>query len=91
MISVTSLAEFDEFRLVPEDYMLVGARSGRKFRMGDKVRIKVISANLAKRQLDYEWVLATSSEDPMEAEHKQKKILHEAAHRPKHQKTKKKK
>jgi ribonuclease R len=35
----------------------VGKRSGRKFRMGDKITIKVISANLAKRQLDYEWVL----------------------------------
>ncbi len=89
MISVTSLAEFDEFRLVQEDYMLVGARSGRKFRMGDKVRIKVISANLAKRQLDYEWVLATSSDEPM-VEHKPKKIIHEAAHRPKQQKHKKK-
>jgi ribonuclease R len=27
--------------------------------MGDKVRIKVISANLARRQLDYEWVLTS--------------------------------
>ena len=26
--------------------------------MGDKVTIKVMSANLAKRQLDYEWVIA---------------------------------
>jgi ribonuclease R len=25
--------------------------------MGDKVRIKLIAANMAKRQLDYEWVL----------------------------------
>jgi ribonuclease R len=33
-------------------------RSGRKFRMGDKVWIKVIAANLTKRQLDYEWVVA---------------------------------
>ena len=33
-------------------------RSGRKFRMGDKVRIKVIAANLDKRQLDYEWVFS---------------------------------
>ena len=57
MVSVTSLAEYDEFRLVQEEYMLVGHRSGRKFRMGDKVRIKVIAANLEKRQLDYEWVL----------------------------------
>jgi ribonuclease R len=24
--------------------------------MGDKVKIKVIAANLTKRQLDYEWI-----------------------------------
>jgi ribonuclease R len=63
MVSVTSLAEYDEFRLVQEDYMLVGARSGRKFRMGDKVRIKVIAASLDKRQLDYEWILTPASEE----------------------------
>ncbi|MDQ3844364.1 MAG: ribonuclease R, partial [Bacteroidota bacterium] len=56
------LAEYDEFRLVQEDYMLVGARSGRTFRMGDRVRIKVVAANLTKRQLDYEWVLSTTEE-----------------------------
>ena len=44
--------------------MLVGHRSGRKFRMGDRVKIKVISANLEKRQLDYEWVLTPIVDDP---------------------------
>ena len=33
-----------------------GMRTGQKFRMGDAVRIKVVAANLSKRQLDYEWV-----------------------------------
>jgi ribonuclease R len=68
MVSVTSLAEYDEFRMVDTDYSLVGHRSGRKFRMGDRVRIKVISANLAKRQLDYEWVLTPGLEETKEAE-----------------------
>jgi ribonuclease R len=54
---VNSLLEYDEFRLVESDYCLVGQRSGKKFRMGDKVWIKVIAANLTKRQLDYEWVM----------------------------------
>jgi ribonuclease R len=62
MVSIASLAEYDEFRLIAEDYCLVGARSGRKFRMGDRVRIQVIAANLDKRQLDYEWVLTPPSE-----------------------------
>lgn len=58
LVSVNSLLEYDEFRHVETDYCLVGQRSGRKFRMGDKVWIKVVAANLTKRQLDYEWVVA---------------------------------
>ncbi|MFI5124616.1 MAG: ribonuclease R [Chitinophagales bacterium] len=61
LVSINSLMEYDDFRHVEADYALVGRRSGRSFRMGDKVRIKVISANMAKRQLDYEWVLSSSS------------------------------
>jgi ribonuclease R len=58
LVSVNSLLEYDEFRHVESDYCLAGQRSGKKFRMGDKVWIKVVAANLAKRQLDYEWVVA---------------------------------
>ena len=57
LVSINSLTDYDDFRHIETDYALVGKRSGRQFRMGDKVTIKVISANLAKRQLDYEWVL----------------------------------
>lgn len=60
LVSINSLLEYDDFRMVEGDYSLAGARSGRKFRMGDKIRIKVIAANLSKRQLDYEWVLTTA-------------------------------
>lgn len=56
LVSVRDLSEYDDFRLDEADYALVGGRTKRKFRMGDKVRIKVIAANLTKRQLDYEWV-----------------------------------
>lgn len=66
LVSLNSLLEYDEFRLIETDYCLVGARSGRKFRMGDKVRIKVVAANLTKRQLDYEWVLSPMTETPVE-------------------------
>jgi ribonuclease R len=57
LVSLNSLLEYDEFRHVETDYCLVGQRSGKKFRMGDKVMIKVVAANLTKRQLDYEWVI----------------------------------
>jgi ribonuclease R len=56
MVTVRDLSEYDDFRLDEADYALVGLRTGQKFRMGDLVRIKVVAANLSKRQLDYEWV-----------------------------------
>ncbi len=59
LVSIHSLFEYDDFRHVESDYCLVGSRSGKKFRMGDKVWIKVVAANLTKRQLDYEWVITT--------------------------------
>jgi len=63
LVSVRDLSEYDDFRLDATDYALVGLRSGRKFRMGDRVTIKVVSANLAKRQLDYEWVIKPEGDD----------------------------
>jgi ribonuclease R len=60
LVSVAGLSDYDDFRHVESDYCLAGSRSGRIFRMGDKVRIKVVAASLEKRQLDYEWVLAAS-------------------------------
>jgi ribonuclease R len=63
LVSLNSLLDFDDFRHVETDYCLVGHRSGKKFRMGDKVTIKVIAANLEKRQLDYEWVVVTAEKE----------------------------
>jgi len=80
LVSLNSLLEFDDFRVIEGDYSLAGMRSGRKFRMGDKIRIKIVAANLTKRQLDYEWVINTAlvedkQEDAEEnkKEHKKKK------------------
>ena len=56
LVSVRDLSEYDDFRLDEADYALVGLRTHKKFRMGDKVRVKVVAANLTKRQLDYEWI-----------------------------------
>jgi ribonuclease R len=59
LVSINSMLEYDDFKLVESDYSLVGLRTGKSFRMGDKVWIKVVAANLTKRQLDYEWVVAS--------------------------------
>ena len=57
LVSVRDLSEYDDFRLDEADYALVGLRTSKKFRMGDKINIKVVAANLTKRQLDYHWVM----------------------------------
>lgn len=73
LVSINSLLEYDEFRLVDTEYALVGMRSARKFRMGDRVTIKVVAANQEKRQLDYEWVLTTTLEEATEEEKRKEK------------------
>ena len=57
LVSVKDLYDFDDFKLDEADYALVGLKSKVKFRMGDKITIKVVAANLIKRQLDYMWVM----------------------------------
>ena len=49
---------FDE-----EEYAAVGARSGRKFVLGDKVRIRVKNADLRLKQLDFEMVGSYDTQD----------------------------
>lgn len=64
MVSMYSLQDYDDFRHIESDYSLSGRRSGRLFRMGDKVFIRVLSANMEKRQLDYEWVMNEAGNTP---------------------------
>lgn len=56
LVCIAHLNEKDDFRLVESDYCLVGKRTGKKYKMGDKVNILLVAANLDKRQLDYELV-----------------------------------
>ncbi|MRG44308.1 ribonuclease R [Chitinophaga sp. SYP-B3965] len=54
LVSIHNMDE--EFRQSETDYALVGQRTGRKIRIGDKVTIRVVAASLAKRQLDYDLI-----------------------------------
>ena len=86
MVSIISLSDVDEFYLVEGDYSLAGKRSGRKFKMGDKVWIKVISANLDKRQLDYAWVnkpITVGAEGEVEVKTTEKKVVKKRNPKPK--------
>ena len=61
LVSVRDLSDYDDFRHDDTDYALVGIRTGKKFRMGDKINIKLVAANLEKRQLDFEWIPGVES------------------------------
>ena len=56
LVGIQELSAYDNFQHDAVDYQLIGARTGRRFRIGDKVRIKVLDANLEKKQLDYDWI-----------------------------------
>lgn len=58
MVSVNDLADFDYFEFRESEYALVGRSTGLRFAMGDKVKVRVAAANLAKRQIDYTLAVA---------------------------------
>jgi ribonuclease R len=51
------LSEYDDFQHDEANYAIIGLNTKKMFRMGDKIKIRVVAANLTKRQLDYEWVV----------------------------------
>ena len=55
MVSIKSIAD-DFYEFDEEEYMIVGRHSGKKFEIGDEVKIEVLTANLSRRQLDYKLV-----------------------------------
>lgn len=77
LVSLTGLSDYDDFRHIESEYALVGRRSGRAFRMGDKVFIRVVAANLDKRQLDYEWVLKPDAEEGIDVKSQKSKVKKE--------------
>ncbi len=55
MVPVRSLTD-DFYEYDEAEFALIGDRTKNRYTMGDDVRIKVVSANLNKKQLDFEMV-----------------------------------
>jgi ribonuclease R len=53
MVHVRNMHD-DRYFFDQENYCMVGQRSGRKFTLGDKVSVTVKSADLMKKQIDFE-------------------------------------
>lgn len=60
MVSIREL-EDDYYEFDEQNYCIVGRHYGRKYQLGDAVKIKVAKANLVAKQLDF--VLADTSPD----------------------------
>ena len=56
MVPVRSISD-DFYEYDEAEFALIGERTRNRFTMGDTVRIKVVRANLMKKQLDFELVL----------------------------------
>ena len=46
----------DYYHFVEEQFMLVGERTGKQYRLGDQVEIRVANVNLDERSIDFELV-----------------------------------
>jgi ribonuclease R len=53
MVSISDLKAIDDFEMNEHEYALVGRHTNIHFRIGDKIKIQVLSANLEKRQIDF--------------------------------------
>ena len=60
LVKLASLTD-DAYQYYEKEYLIKGRRTGRKFRLGDAVRVKVARINAFRSQIDFEWVQARSS------------------------------
>ena len=55
MIRLDSLWD-DYYNHVPEKYCVIGERTGKKYMLGQKVRIVVAGVSIDSREIDFEFV-----------------------------------
>ncbi|WP_312767710.1 ribonuclease R [Epilithonimonas sp.] len=55
MIKLRDLVD-DSYSLDAKNYAIVGSRTGNTYQLGDKVKIKVVKANLIAKQLDFKII-----------------------------------
>ncbi len=55
-VSILNLPQTDEYSHIEEEYAIVGRRTKKKYQIGNAIRIKVVSANLSKKQIDFDLV-----------------------------------
>src|SRR5919108_4867919 len=57
LVRLSSLTD-DDYNYYEKEYVIKGSRHGRKFRLGDAVRVKVVRINAFRSEIDFELVQA---------------------------------
>ncbi len=57
LVKLSSLKD-DDYNYYEKEYLIKGRRHGRKFRLGDRVRVKVARINAFRSEIDFELVEA---------------------------------
>ncbi len=55
MVSLKTMAD-DYYYLDEDNYQVIGQRYGHKYKLGDRVKIKIIRVDIAKKQMDFAFV-----------------------------------
>ena len=55
LVKLSSLKD-DDYHYYEKEYLVKGRRHGRKFRLGDRVRVKVLRINAFRAEIDFELV-----------------------------------
>ena len=55
LVRLSTLAD-DDYHYYEKEYVIKGSRHGRKFRLGDAVRVKVVRINAFRSEIDFELV-----------------------------------
>src|SRR3990167_10586401 len=67
-----SLLPNDYYHFDPIKHEIYGERSGKHFRLGDTLNIKVVRVDLDQRQMDFMWADAKSEKPKKESKRKKK-------------------
>jgi ribonuclease R len=60
LVHISTLTE-DYYYFEEAAHSLIGRRTKRRYRLGDKVRVKVVRVDVSRRQLDFRVVRAAKS------------------------------
>jgi ribonuclease R len=55
LVKLSSLRD-DDYHYYEKEYLIKGRRHGRKFRLGDRARVKVLRINAFRAEIDFELV-----------------------------------